>query len=114
MNKTLICIVCPRGCRITVNDTCGFAVKGNACKRGKDYAMQELTHPLRTVTGLVRVKNRCDVMLSVKTEDKVPKEKIFDVIGASESISVDAPICIGDIIIQDSFGTTVVATKSIK
>ena len=32
--KELICIVCPRGCRLTVDENNDYAVTGNSCKRG--------------------------------------------------------------------------------
>ena len=54
--KELICIVCPRGCHLQVDEANGYAVTGNACPRGADYAVQELKNPTRTLTRTVVLK----------------------------------------------------------
>lgn len=33
--KELICIVCPRGCHLKVDEACGYTVTGNGCPRGR-------------------------------------------------------------------------------
>ena len=32
--KALICIICPKGCRLQVDEKNRFAVTGNSCPRG--------------------------------------------------------------------------------
>lgn len=114
MKRTLTCIICPRGCTLNVeingDDIC---VSGAACKNGEKYGAEECTHPTRTVTSIVRVANRHDTMVSVKTEAPVPKEDIFKVMEKIRAASVDAPIKMGDIILDDISGTKVIATKTI-
>lgn len=114
MERNLICIICPRGCALTVagegND---LTVTGNACTRGKDYAIAECTHPMRTVTSIVRVANREDTMVSVKTAAPIPKENIFDVMRQIRATKVQAPIESGTVILTDIYGTEVVATKTV-
>ena len=61
--KELICIICPRGCHLTVDDE--LNVSGNTCPRGAVYAKQELTHPTRTLTSTVRVVSKTEAMLPV-------------------------------------------------
>ena len=39
----IICIVCPKGCRLTVDENT-LAVTGNGCPRGAEYGKNELTH----------------------------------------------------------------------
>ena len=115
MDRDLICIICPRGCALHVSDADGeLTVTGNACNKGKQYAIDECTHPMRTVTSIVRVANREDTMISVKTAAPVPKENIFDVMEKIRDAKVDAPVNAGDVILSDIFGTDIVATKSIK
>ena len=115
MKRELVCIICPRGCRMTAEITeGGVEVKGNACKRGEEYATAEITAPKRTVTSMVRVCNREDTMVSVKTSAPVPKENIFDVMEKIRAAKVDAPVAIGDVIIPDLFGVDIVATKDVK
>ena len=114
MSKELTCIVCPRGCRLTIDDN--LNVTGNSCPRGAQYAKDELTNPKRMITSIVRVKNRENMMVSVKTSTSIPKGKIFDVLKEIEKVGVDAPVHIGDILIKDVLGTgsDIVATKEIK
>ena len=50
--KELICIVCPKGCHLRVDEDNGYAVTGNGCPRGAEYGKIELTHPTRVVTSL--------------------------------------------------------------
>ena len=111
MKKQLTCILCPRGCSLTV--TGELSVTGNACPRGEKYAIEESTNPVRTVTATVRVANRKDTMLSVKTETPVPKEKMMDVMALLRSMTVTAPISIGAVIVEDILGTKIIATQKV-
>ena len=114
MKKNLICIICPRGCSLQVEETQnGLKVSGNACKKGEEYGIAETTNPVRTVTSIVRVSNRRDVMVSVKTAKPIKKEHIFDLMSKIRSAEIEAPINIGDIIIENVFGTNVIATKNV-
>lgn len=112
MKRELTCIVCPRGCQMTV-DTETLEVSGNGCPRGREYAESEIKNPLRTITATVKVSNRDDTVVSVKTKEPVAKSKIFNVIDEIKNASVTAPVKIGDVIIKDIAGTDVVATKNV-
>ena len=37
----LICITCPKGCHLRVDEEKGFAVTGNSCPRGAEYGRNE-------------------------------------------------------------------------
>jgi len=111
--KELICITCPRGCRLQVDDN--FNVTGNFCPRGVIYAKNELTHPVRTLTSTVKLISEFDMRLPVKTKEPIAKEKIIDAMEEINRKTVNAPVHIGDIIISNIAGTGVdlVATKNI-
>ncbi len=114
MERDLICIICPRGCALHVSgEKDALQVQGNSCPKGAQYAVDECTHPTRTVTAVVRVANREDTMVSVKTAAPVPKEHIFDVMERLYATTVDAPVRAGDVIVADLYGTDVIATKNI-
>ena len=115
MIRELTCIICPRGCALTVDiDKNGkSAVTGNSCPKGEKYGIDECTHPTRTVTSVVRVSNRKNTMVSVKTALPIPKENIFDVMKQIRSITVEAPVKIGDTVIKNLFGTDIIATKTV-
>ena len=114
MERNMTCILCPRGCAMTVRgEVGGLQVVGNSCHKGQEYAINECTNPVRTVTSTVRVSNREDTMVSVKTEQPVPKGKMMDVMAQLRSITVSAPVKIGDVVLTDVFGTNVIITKDI-
>ena len=109
----LICIVCPRGCHLSVDDD--LNVTGNGCKRGVEYAKRELTHPTRMVTSTVKIEGSIEVRLPVVTKDPIPKEKIFDVMKEINKVSIKAPVKIGDVIIENVLGlnSNIIATRNI-
>lgn len=113
MKKELICIVCPRGCHLTIDEN--LNVSGNFCKRGEIYARNEIKNPTRIITTTVAVINGIYPRLSVKTSVPIPKNKIFAVMGELRKVKVTAPIKLGDIIIKNilNTGSDIVATESI-
>ena len=114
MNRNLVCIICPRGCQLSVkSEDTGIKVLGNLCPRGEKYAIDECTAPVRNVTSTIRINNR-DKMVSVKTKNPIAKNKIFDLMKLIRQATVSAPIKTGDVIINNVFGTDIVATKTIE
>ena len=104
--RNLTCIVCPRGCSLTVDfDESGAISKidGFVCPRGKAYAESECTHPVRTVTSTVRCED--GGVVSVKTSSPIPKEKIFEVMKEINSTVAKGTVKIGDVIIRGVSGT---------
>ena len=112
--KELTCIVCPRGCRLKVDDN--MEVTGNACPRGKIYAINELTNPTRTITSSIRVSNRPYTLVSVKTDKPIPKDKMFDVMKEIDKLTVEAPTQIGQIVKANILGldSNIIITKNIE
>ena len=111
--KQLTCIVCPRGCRLTIDDN--MEVTGNACPRGKIYAINELTNPTRTITSSIRVTNRPYTLVSVKTSNPIPKEKMFDIMKEIDTLTIEAPTKIGQIVKANILGldSDIIITKNI-
>ena len=115
MKRNMICIICPRGCAMTaeVNGET-VTVTGHTCPRGEKHAMDEILHPVRSLTSIVRVSNRPDTMVSVKSEAPIPKGEMFAIMEKIHETSVEAPVAIGDVIIDNVCGTRIVATKEIR
>ena len=114
MERNLTCILCPRGCTLTVTlEGDNVFVVGNACPRGRYYGEEEVVSPKRTVTSIVRVSNREDTMVSVKTDKPVSKSDIFTVMQAIRGATVNAPVSVGDVILKDVCGSDIIATKRI-
>lgn len=111
--KDLICIVCPRGCHLTIDNN--LSVTGNFCPRGEKYAQDEITHPSRIITTFMRVINRPDTMVSVKTSKPVPKDKIFEFMEEINKTFIVAPCYIGQIAIKSvlGFDVDILITKNI-
>lgn len=115
------CILCPRGCQLTadwVTDDNGekkVAVSGNFCPRGVKYATEEMTMPMRTVTTSVYVEGGDEKMVSAKTSDTIPKEKIEEVLAAAKTLNVTAPLNVGDVLIENvaDTGRDLVATRKV-
>lgn len=105
----LICITCPVGCNLDVThdgDTI-VEVDGNTCKRGIDYAQQELTDPRRMVTTTVRVKGGLHPLVPVYTSAPIPKPRIFDLLREIRQVAVEAPVKMGQVILSDVVETDV-------
>ena len=46
MKQELICIVCPKGCHLTAEQTAeGWQIAGYGCPRGQQYGVAEMTNP---------------------------------------------------------------------
>lgn len=115
--RELICINCPLGCALTVTleDKDVVKVTGNTCPRGEAYARKECTNPTRIVTSTVRVKGGHLPVVSVKTASDIPKGKIGECVKALRDICVEAPVHIGDIILENAAdtGVNIIATKDV-
>jgi len=74
--KEITCIICPIGCKILVNaEKTRFKIlKGNKCKKGVEYARNEVFDPRRVVTSSVLVKEGEWLLVSVKSTRPIPKE----------------------------------------
>ena len=115
------CILCPRGCHLTAEWTVNeqnektVSVTGNFCPRGIKYATEEMTQPMRTVATSVYVSGGDEKMVSVKTNDTIPKAKIEEVLEEARKISATAPIMVGDVLISNiaETGRDLVATRKV-
>jgi CxxC motif-containing protein len=117
MKKEMICIGCPMGCYLSV-DYVGKTiadVSGNRCKVGLEYAEKEISNPERTLTTTVKVKHGHLPLVSVRTNKSISKILLLDAMNLLAKIEVEAPIKIGEPIIQNIFntGANIVPTKNI-
>ena len=105
MVRELTCIVCPRGCalRVEIEEGKDLVVTGNACPRGVQYAIDECTHPMRTITSTVRAQDGS--VIPVKTDRTIPKEKMFECMVEINKAVATLPAHVGDIVIENVLGT---------
>lgn len=118
MKKEIICISCPIGCTLIIDYTSKKIqnIIGNRCILGIDYAKKEIFNPERLLTTTVRVRNGHLPLVSVRTSKPIPKHRIFNVMDLLSKVEVEAPIKIGEKIIQNLFDLKVdiLATKNIR
>ncbi len=114
MENEFICIVCPKGCRIKVDNEGN--ISGYTCLRGLNYVQEELTCPKRMLTSTVKVSNRKDTYVSVKTSSSIPKDLLLKVMEELKKASVEAPVKMHQVLLKNIFDTNVdiIATKEIK
>ena len=108
MSDYVTCICCPLGCRILIKrEGEKLTVTGHKCKRGEEYALQELRDPQRVLTTTVFVENGKQCLLPVRSEKEIPKHLVKSGVIELSKIKVNAPIKCGDLICKDILGTGV-------
>lgn len=117
MNRTeLTCISCPMGCRLSVeyDDSKIVSVENNRCKRGIQYAADEIFNPTRVVTTTVKTNSELG-LLPVKTASSIPRHLIDEVMKELAGIVVTRHVSVGDVVKENICGThiNVVATRNI-
>lgn len=114
MQKEILCIVCPRGCRILVDDD--GDVTGASCPRGTVYAKQEAVCPMRQVSSTVCVRGALHARLPVKTEFAIPLSCTRQAVQMLNGIVVEAPVRTGQVIIKNICDTGVswIAARSME
>lgn len=114
--KRFTCVICPIGCDIDVELPVSDEVpmEGNKCEKGKEFVLQELEEPMRTLTTTVRIDGAKWAMLPVRTDGPIPKRLLFKVIDELSDIELQAPVKLSDVIVVDIAGTgaNMVATRS--
>ena len=107
--KTITCIMCPNGCEIT------YDLNGGMCGKGPEYVKNEILNPRRTLTTSVKVIGGTLPLVSVKTSDSIPKEKLGEAMKQVAILTVQAPVEPGQIIYKDFIesGIHLVATKGV-
>ena len=111
----IICITCPKGCHLSIDENNDYAVTGNACPRGEIYGKNELKNPVRVVTSTVRVEGADIPRLPVKTDRPLPKGKMMECMALLDTITAQAPIKVGTVLAPNILDTDVniVATKTL-
>ncbi len=107
MKRNLICIVCPKGCEISVeyDEATKKVTKmtGHTCRRGEEYARAECISPMRMLTTTIRVKS--GGLLPVRTSKPIPRGLIFECMKVINRSEAHAGAKVGDVIIPDILGT---------
>ncbi|MDD2333448.1 MAG: DUF1667 domain-containing protein [Mesotoga sp.] len=116
MEGHITCVICPVGCRISVKKIGQeYSITGNKCSRGKEYALNELVMPKRILATSVKVLNGTLPLASAKTTGPIDRALILEKMSLISKIAVEAPVEIGDVLIDDidGEGTSLVATRPV-
>lgn len=114
--KDMVCIVCPNGCSLHVERVDGeLVVTGNRCPRGKQFALDEIEHPMRTICSTVRTAFEDVPVVPVRVSDAIPKEMIFPVMEEIGKIRITEAMGTGDKVIENvlGLGVDVIITSDI-
>jgi CxxC motif-containing protein len=114
----VICITCPKGCRLDVTregDTI-LKVDNCGCKRGEEYVKAELTDPRRMVATTVKIQGSLHPLLPVYTAKPFPKPRIRELLNALQQVELSAPVTMGAVVVKDALGTgiDILASREMK
>lgn len=120
--KELICIVCPNGCRLSAERSVNepdaedvIIVTGNRCPKGKDFAITELTAPMRTISSTAATDFSEYPVVPVRVSGDIPKGRIFDVMKEINSLVITEPVSRGEAVIRNvlGLGVDVIVTSDV-
>ena len=83
------------------------SVTGNSCPRGDKFAHQELTCPMRVLTTTVALSDGGEALLPVRAAEAIPLALHAQAMDLIRGLVVDAPIRMGDVVLEDLLGTGV-------
>ncbi len=112
--KEYTCTACPKGCTVEVEfeDDEIIDISGYTCVRGKEYVKDEFHDPRRILTTTVKIKNAKYPRIPVRTETGVPKDKLDCCLDALQDVELEAPVGVGDIVIENVCDTEISVATS--
>ena len=112
---TKTCIVCPKGCRLIIETGDTIEVTGNGCKKGVEFAAEEMTNPKRTLQTTVKTTFDYCERLPVRTTAAILKGMMEGAVKEAKKVTVTKKLKMGDTVLDDILGTGVsfVASQSV-
>ena len=105
-NQEIICVACPKGCRLEIQREGEAILVGKAgCKRGEEYAVQEINDPRRMVASTVRIRGAGHALLPVYTAKPFPKAKIQELLKHLRMVTAQVPVQMGSVILPNALNT---------
>ncbi len=113
--KKYTCIVCPRSCRLEVEQVASGQIKvyNFQCKRGLAYGKSEFSNPMRMLSSTVRIEGAIYRRLPVISKGEIPKSKLFHCLDLLYEVKVKSPVSAGSLILENICDTGVDIIASI-
>jgi len=110
----IVCIVCPKGCHLKIDENNGFQVSGNDCEKGDEYGKKELINPERVITSTVVIKGASHRRCPVKTSGVIPKSMIMTAMKTLNDVVLTSPVYIGQTVVKniEGIGIDFVVTRN--
>ena len=106
ITEKVICTTCPKGCTLEVTRDGETVISIiNGCKRGYEYAKQELTDPRRMVASTMRIRGGIHPLMPVYTSAPFPKPRIPDLLKLLRAVELAAPVTMGQTVLENVFDT---------
>ena len=116
LEKEMICIICPNGCKLEVTYGDSITVKNALCPKGEQYARDELMNPVRNLTSTVKVLDGVLPLVSVRSTKPIAKDKLTEMVRFLKTMEIKAPVEFQQIICEDIFntGVDIIATRRVE
>ncbi|HHT44514.1 MAG TPA: DUF1667 domain-containing protein [Fastidiosipila sp.] len=113
--KTVICIVCPKGCHLNIDEEHGYEVSGFGCERGIAYGVEEVRRPMRMITSTVRIDNAALPRCPVKLDKPIDKHLIMAAMKELDQVRLTSPVSEGQIVVENvcGSGASFISTRSL-
>lgn len=116
--RRVTCIICPMSCvgEVELADKKIVRMIGFKCKRGREYAANEVTAPKRVLTTTVRITGGFLPLLPVVSKAPLPKERIVECARWLANSTVKAPVREGEAVCKNilGLGIDIVASRDIE
>lgn len=117
MKINKICICCPMGCHLEINDADrnNISVTGNRCPRGDAYGIEEIFAPKRMITAVVKTDSAVIAYAPVRTSKPLPREKMVGLLKMLYGMEAKVPVVAGGVLLAnfEQTGVDVVFTRTI-
>jgi len=119
MEKEIICIACPLGCRVKITADDNGEIKsfeGNKCKEGKKFVTEEFKSPTRILTATVIIEGSRRALLPVRSNIPIPKDRVRECMNLLATAKVKPSISMEQVIITNILdtGADIIATDELR
>jgi CxxC motif-containing protein len=88
-----------------------LSLDGASCRKGEEYATQEVLAPMRTLTTTLKVSGGDAPLVSVRSAVPMPKEHVRTAAAYLRTMELTAPVRFGETVaVLPELGTEMIAT----